>query len=138
MHQLCLYSVWTHNVGHWCILLFFSGILFNRILLSTLPGMDRSDIALQFLGRHLLPFFNNGITSIFEKYNGVFSSFTILRNIKWSMLIIGSLPDFSTCAVIRSDPGALLFFSKEIAFLISSLDIISSFVDFSVPGMSQG
>ena len=50
----------------------------------------------------------------------------------------GSPPAFSTSAVITSDPGATLFFTQKIAFLISSFDIISSSVDFSVAGIVSG
>ena len=51
------------------------------------------------------------------------------------MLSTCSPPAFSTSAVIRSDPGALLFFRKEIRFLISSFGIISSSVDCSMSGI---
>ena len=37
------------------------------------------------------------------------------------MLTIGSPPAFKTSAVIRSDPGALLFFSEDMAFLMAFL-----------------
>ena len=46
------------------------------------------------------------------------------------MLTIGSPPAFKTSAVIRSDPGALLFFSEDMAFLTSSFVIVSSSGDF--------
>ena len=110
--QLCLYSVWTLIVGHWCILLFFH--------VSWTGSYNSAVFAKGSL------FLNIGGTTLFEKYNGVFSSFTISRNIIWSMLTFGFPPAFSTSAVIRSDPGALLFLSKEIAFLSSYFNIKGS------------
>ena len=51
------------------------------------------------------------------------------------MLTIGSPTAFKTSAVIRSDPGALLFFSKDMTFLTSSFVTASSSGDGSVPGV---
>ena len=54
------------------------------------------------------------------------------------MLTIGSPPAFKTSAVIRSDPGALLFFSEDMAFFICSFVIVSSSGDGSVPEVVLG
>ena len=51
----------------------FSFILFKIILLKTLPGIDRSDIALKFAGSFLSPFLCMGVTSILDQSLGVCS-----------------------------------------------------------------
>ena len=54
------------------------------------------------------------------------------------MLTIGSPLAFKTSTVIRSDPGALLFFSKDMAFFTSSFVIVSSSSDGSIPRVVLG